>query len=69
MEVCSNRLSRVGRVVHLLFILGFFTKSSPDFINHKGELLNASKQVDALGQAQSIGVFSKSDTPYSEITD
>ncbi|KAK7688841.1 hypothetical protein QCA50_007530 [Cerrena zonata] len=32
----------------------FFTKSSPDFVNYKGELLSASKQVDAFGQAQSI---------------
>ncbi|KAH8100263.1 aminophospholipid-transporting P-type ATPase [Cristinia sonorae] len=33
---------------------GYFTKSSSDFINYKGESLNASHQVDALGQAQSI---------------
>ncbi|KAI0355099.1 aminophospholipid-transporting P-type ATPase [Trametes cingulata] len=32
----------------------YFTKSSPDFVNSRGEVISASKQVDALGQAQSI---------------
>lgn len=33
---------------------GFFKKDSPDFINSRGQVISASKQVDALGQAQSI---------------
>ncbi|KAK7024036.1 cation-ATPase-N domain-containing protein [Favolaschia claudopus] len=32
----------------------YFTKSSPDFINDRGQTLTASQQVDALAQAQSI---------------
>ncbi|KAI0648406.1 aminophospholipid-transporting P-type ATPase [Trametes meyenii] len=32
----------------------YFTKSSPDFTNSRGEAIPAWKQVDALGQAQSI---------------
>ncbi|KAI0823899.1 aminophospholipid-transporting P-type ATPase [Trametes gibbosa] len=32
----------------------YFEKSSPDFINSRGETISASKQVDALAQAQSI---------------
>ena len=33
----------------------YFTKSSPDFINGRGEVIAASQQVDALAQAQGIG--------------
>ena len=33
----------------------YFQKDSPDFINSRGESISASKQVDALAQAQSIG--------------
>ncbi|KAI0345042.1 aminophospholipid-transporting P-type ATPase [Trametopsis cervina] len=32
----------------------YFAKSSPDFINGRGETIVASKQIDALAQAQSI---------------
>ncbi|KAJ7042076.1 aminophospholipid-transporting P-type ATPase [Mycena alexandri] len=32
----------------------YFTKTSPDFINHRGQTLTASKQVDSFAQAQSI---------------
>ncbi|CDO71883.1 hypothetical protein BN946_scf184940.g30 [Trametes cinnabarina] len=32
----------------------YFTKSSPDFTNSRGQVISASKQVDALAQAQSI---------------
>ncbi|KAI0737979.1 aminophospholipid-transporting P-type ATPase [Daedaleopsis nitida] len=32
----------------------YFTNDSPDFVNSRGESISASKQVDALGQAQSI---------------
>ncbi|KAJ6606312.1 aminophospholipid-transporting P-type ATPase [Mycena vulgaris] len=32
----------------------FFTSSSKDFVNARGQTLSGSKQVDALGQAQSI---------------
>jgi magnesium-transporting ATPase (P-type) len=32
----------------------YFTKSSPDFTNSRGQVINAHDQVDALGQAQSI---------------
>ncbi|KAK7037531.1 hypothetical protein VNI00_011023 [Paramarasmius palmivorus] len=33
---------------------GYFEKGSPDFINGRGQRINADKQIDALGQAQSI---------------
>lgn len=33
----------------------YFTKSSPDFVNHSGRILSSSQQVRALGEAQSIG--------------
>ncbi|KAI0255351.1 aminophospholipid-transporting P-type ATPase [Lactifluus subvellereus] len=33
---------------------GYFTHHSPDFINYKGQSLNAAQQVEALAQAQSI---------------
>jgi len=36
---------------------GYFVKGSPDFINSRGQTINASDQVDAFGQAQSIGWF------------
>lgn len=32
----------------------YFTKSSPDFVNHSGRILSSSQQVRALGEAQSI---------------
>ncbi|KAI0818674.1 aminophospholipid-transporting P-type ATPase [Irpex lacteus] len=32
----------------------YFSKSSPDFVNGRGQIIHASKQVDALAQAQSI---------------
>ncbi|RDX52903.1 aminophospholipid-transporting P-type ATPase [Lentinus brumalis] len=32
----------------------YFTKDSPDFINSRGQRISGDKQVDALGQAQSI---------------
>ncbi|KAF9036806.1 aminophospholipid-transporting P-type ATPase [Panaeolus papilionaceus] len=32
----------------------YFTSSSPPFTNSRGQVISASKQVDALGQAQSI---------------
>ncbi|KAH9483613.1 Sodium/potassium-transporting ATPase subunit alpha-4 [Psilocybe cubensis] len=33
---------------------GYFTNSSPDFINYRGQSIPAHQQVDALAQAQSI---------------
>lgn len=33
----------------------YFQKDSPDFVNSRGEVISASKQVEALAQAQSIG--------------
>jgi sodium/potassium-transporting ATPase subunit alpha len=33
----------------------YFTKTSPDFVNDRGQTINANKQVDAFAQAQSIG--------------
>ncbi|KAF9484958.1 aminophospholipid-transporting P-type ATPase [Pholiota conissans] len=36
------------------FPIVYFTKSSPDFINSRGQVINGHDQVDALGQAQSI---------------
>jgi sodium/potassium-transporting ATPase subunit alpha len=32
----------------------YFTKTSPDFMNSRGQTITASKQVDSFGQAQSI---------------
>jgi sodium/potassium-transporting ATPase subunit alpha len=32
----------------------YFTKTSPDFTNSRGQVINASQQVDAFAQAQSI---------------
>jgi len=32
----------------------YFLKSSPDFINKRGQVITASQQIDALAQAQSI---------------
>ncbi|KAH9890537.1 aminophospholipid-transporting P-type ATPase [Cubamyces lactineus] len=32
----------------------YFTNSSPDFVNSRGQVLSASQQVEALGKAQSI---------------
>lgn len=45
------------------FLVAYFVKSSPDFINGRGQVIHAAKQVDALAQAQSIGVL----RPSSEI--
>lgn len=36
-------------------LLVYFTKSSPDFVNSRGQKISASDQIDAFGQAQSIG--------------
>ncbi|KAF7294583.1 Cation-ATPase-N domain-containing protein [Mycena indigotica] len=36
----------------------FFLKSSPDFINYKGQVLSASQQVEAFARAQSITYLS-----------
>ncbi|KAF8655874.1 hypothetical protein AX16_002957 [Volvariella volvacea WC 439] len=33
---------------------GYFTKTSPDFVNSRGQVLSASAQVEAFAQAQSI---------------
>lgn len=35
--------------------LAYFTKTSPDFINSRGQVITAQEQVDALAKAQSIG--------------
>ncbi|KAI0035024.1 aminophospholipid-transporting P-type ATPase [Vararia minispora EC-137] len=43
-----NDLSRAQRAG------GYFTKSSPDFINYRGESLNGDQQVEALAQAQGL---------------
>ncbi|KAJ8507033.1 hypothetical protein ONZ45_g10547 [Pleurotus djamor] len=32
----------------------YFTNDSPDFVNYRGDIITASKQVDAFGQAQGI---------------
>lgn len=39
----------------LLPLEDYFKKDSPDFVNGRGEVIDAHQQVDALGQAQSIG--------------
>jgi sodium/potassium-transporting ATPase subunit alpha len=39
--------------------LGYFTHHSPDFVNYKGQSLDASQQVEAFAQAQSIGMCSR----------
>lgn len=33
---------------------GYFQKGAPDFINSRGQVINADQQIDALAQAQSI---------------
>lgn len=38
-------------------ILDYFKKDSPDFINYKGRSLDGPQQVEALAQAQSIGMY------------
>jgi hypothetical protein len=38
-------------------VLGYFKKSSPDFINYKGQSINGPQQVEAFAQAQSIGKY------------
>lgn len=35
--------------------LAYFTKTSPDFVNSRGQVIKAQQQVDALAKAQSIG--------------
>ncbi|KAI0692233.1 aminophospholipid-transporting P-type ATPase [Cytidiella melzeri] len=35
-------------------LIPYFTKTSPDFINGRGQVIGASQQVDALAKAQSI---------------
>jgi sodium/potassium-transporting ATPase subunit alpha len=43
-----------------IYFLVYFLKDSPDFINFRGQTINAAHQVDALGQAQSmvyLGIF------------
>ena len=39
----------------LILCIAFFTSSSPDFVTGRGRIISAHSQVDALGQAQSIG--------------
>lgn len=39
----------------MYWVADYFLKSSPDFVNSRGRVLNAPQQVDALAQAQSIG--------------
>lgn len=45
-----------GYVFSLTYFPGYFKKSSPDFINYKGQSLSGPLQVEALAQAQSIGM-------------
>lgn len=33
----------------------YFVKGAPDFVNYKGQSLDATKQINAFAQAQSIG--------------
>ena len=37
------------------FFTVYFKSGSPDFMNSRGRLINASDQISALAQAQSIG--------------
>ena len=48
----AARVSDVDTIV-----TAYFQKDSPDFVNSRGEVISASKQVDALAQAQSIGTL------------
>lgn len=34
----------------------YFLKSSPDFVNSRGQVFDAAQQVQALGESQGIGV-------------
>ena len=35
----------------------YFASSSPDFVNFKGQSIDATAQLEAFAQAQSIGVY------------
>jgi hypothetical protein len=38
-------------------VLDYFTKTSPNFVNARGQTIDAHSQVDAFAQAQSIGKY------------
>jgi len=47
-------LSTVIFDANISFYKDYFTKNSPPFMNSRGQIIDANKQVDALAQAQSI---------------
>jgi len=47
-------LSPVIFDANISFFKDYFTKKSPPFMNSRGQTIDATKQVDALAQAQSI---------------
>lgn len=57
MDVCSCYVG--SYMLHGVtdLCLEYFESSSPDFINGRGQLITAANQVDALAQAQSIGIY------------
>jgi hypothetical protein len=55
MEVSHLRPSGVILFAKAIYP-GYFKNSSPDFINYKGQSLSGPQQVEALAQAQSIGM-------------
>lgn len=55
--VCHTVLM-VRLIVLFLFCSVYFTRSSPDFINGRGQIITATQQVEALAQAQSITYLS-----------
>jgi sodium/potassium-transporting ATPase subunit alpha len=63
-------------LIYVYWVAEYFLKSSPDFVNNRGRVLNAHQQVDALAQAQSIGkpflfnllqLYSSNDAVYLSI--
>lgn len=51
----GQRFEEVSLGLALISLAGYFTKTSPDFVNHKGQSISAADQVKALGEAQGIG--------------
>ncbi len=47
-------LSLVMFNANISFHKDYFTKNSPPFMNSRGQMIDANKQVDAFAQAQSI---------------
>ena len=51
---CMSHFSIHPKKQRLTMKKAYFSKTSPDFTNSRGQVFNASQQVDAFAQAQSI---------------